>query len=52
MTQVSPSVKPARCRPCAFVSPHGSYQVNKNVELFANLQNRSNQHYGRLVLQR
>jgi iron complex outermembrane receptor protein len=31
--------------PYAFVNLHGSYHVNKNVELFANVQNLFNQHY-------
>ncbi len=31
--------------PYAVVNLHGSYQVNKNVELFANVQNLFNQHY-------
>ena len=31
--------------PYAFVNLHGSYQVNKNVELFANVQNLFNQRY-------
>jgi iron complex outermembrane receptor protein len=31
--------------PYAFVNLHGSYRVNKNVELFANVQNLFNQHY-------
>jgi iron complex outermembrane receptor protein len=31
--------------PYAFVNLHGSYQVSKNAELFANVQNLFNQHY-------
>jgi iron complex outermembrane receptor protein len=31
--------------PYAVVNLHGSYRVNKNVELFANVQNLFNQHY-------
>jgi iron complex outermembrane receptor protein len=31
--------------PYAVVNLHGAYQVNKNVELFANVQNLFNQHY-------
>jgi iron complex outermembrane receptor protein len=31
--------------PYAFVNLHSSYRVNKNIELFANVQNLFNQHY-------
>jgi iron complex outermembrane recepter protein len=31
--------------PYAVVNLHGSYQINKNVELFGNVQNLFNQHY-------
>jgi iron complex outermembrane recepter protein len=35
----------SKAPPYAVVNLHGSYQVNKDIELFANVQNLFNQHY-------